>query len=183
MKLSTLAVIAVVAALAIGACGSSSPSTRSRSTSTETLPAGTITTNAVKLLQARLAAVRCVRAQGIDIPDPGTTRQSVLKMVEALAQFPPEKVQAATKACAAQIKLAFPNAAALTPAQRELRVQEYDAFAACMRRHGINIPDPSSAATNPAAYLQQIQADSSSPAFKAATPTCKSVALKDTGQQ
>ncbi len=161
MKLTTLAVIATGAALAISACGSSSSS----STSTQALSTGTTTPNAAKLLPARLAAVRCIRAQGINVPDPGTTRQSVLKMVETLASFPQVKVQAATKACAAQIKLAFPNAAALTPAQRELRVQEENAFAACMRQHGINFPDPSSAAANPSAYVQQIQADSNSPAF------------------
>jgi hypothetical protein len=51
-----------------------------------------------------------------------------------------------------------------------------------MRQHGINFPDPSSAAANSSASLQQIQADSNSPAFKAATPTCKTVMLKDTGQ-
>jgi hypothetical protein len=180
MKLSTLAVIAAAAALTISACGSSSSS--SSSTSIQALSAGTTTPNAVKLLPARLAAVRCIRAHGINVPDPGTTRQSVLKMAEALASVPPVKVQAATKACAAQIKLAFPNLAALTPAQRELRVQEVDAFAACMRQHGINFPDPSSAAANSSASLQQIQADSNSPAFKAATPTCKTVMLKDTGQ-
>jgi len=103
-------------------------------------------------------------------------------MAQALANVPQVKVQAAAKACAAQIKLAFPNLGAVTPAQRQLRVQEADAFAACMRQHGINFPDPSSAAANPSAYLQQIQADSNSPAFKAATPTCKTVMLKDTGQ-
>lgn len=146
------------------------------------MSAGTTTPNAVKLLAARRATVRCIRAQGINVPDLGTTRQSVLKMAEALGSFPQVKLQAATKACAAQIKLAFPNVAALTPAQRELRVQEDDAFAACMRQHGINFPDPSSAPANPSAYLQQIQAASNSPAFKAATPTCKTAMLKDTGQ-
>ena len=180
MKLSTLAAIAAAAALTISACGNSSSSTSS--TSTQALSAGTTTPNAVKLLSARLAAVRCIRAQGINIPDPGPTRESVLKMAEALASFPQVKVQAAATACAAQIKLAFPNVAALTPAQRELRVQEGAAFATCMRLHGINFPDPSSPAANPSAYLQQIQADSNSPAFKAATPTCKTVMLNDTGQ-
>jgi hypothetical protein len=51
-----------------------------------------------------------------------------------------------------------------------------------MRSHGINYPDPSTAAANPAAAISQINSlDTSTPKFVAAGKTCKAEALKAGG--
>ncbi len=119
-----------------------------------------------------------MRAQGIDIPDPGIGQGSVLAVLRILGSYPSVKIQAAEKACATQIGRAFPNATSLTPGQRAVRQREGLAFAACMRSHGIAFPDPSSAASDPAAYYQALGSfDINSPAFKSAMKTCTAVAL------
>ena len=179
---SLLLALAVCAGLA--ACGSSgSNSTKSTSsTSTTVAGGGSGSTNAARLVGARVAAAKCMRGQGIDIPDPGPTRASVVHMLSVLASFPQAKVQSAEQACMALIRKAFPNATSLTPAERAQRLQETEAFATCMRSHGINFPDPASYAGNPSGLVRAISLlDQSSPAFKAAGNACKSLALKDAG--
>jgi hypothetical protein len=50
-----------------------------------------------------------------------------------------------------------------------------------LRSHGINYPDPTTAAANPAAALNQVNALTSSPGFQAASKTCEAAALKSGG--
>jgi hypothetical protein len=131
---------------------------------------------------ARVRASVCMRAQGIDIPDlrPGGGR--LLNALRILASYPQAKVQAAEKACASEIKQAFPNLANVTPAQQALRRRQAIAFAQCMRAHGIAFPDPITALADPAAYLRAVTSiDTSSPAYKAAAPSCRAEALKAGG--
>jgi hypothetical protein len=169
--------LAALASAALAACGSSNSS----STTTGLAPSAA-TPNAAKLTAARVAAASCMRAQGISIPDPGATRASLLSTLRVLASYPQAKVQSAEKACAAQIHAAFPEASSLTPAQRELRLKQAGIFATCMRSHGINFPDPSTAASNPASFYQALQSlDLNSPAFKAAGTTCRALMLKEIG--
>ncbi len=104
---------------------------------------------AATLQRARVAAASCVRAQGIDIPDPGIGRGSVLALLRILGSYPSVKVQAAEKACATQIRRAFPNATGLTPGQRAVRQREGLAFSACMRSHGIAFPDQAAMRATP----------------------------------
>ncbi len=123
-----------------------------------------------------------MRAQGVDIPDPGVGGGSVLRLLRILASYPAVKVQAAETACAAQIHQAFPNATSLTPAQQALRLEQGDVFAQCMRSHGIDFPDPSKAASDPASFYQAVGSlDLNSPTFKTAGKTCTAVMLRDTG--
>jgi hypothetical protein len=158
----------------VAACGSSSNATKSvdGAAAGEGAPPPA-------LQQARVKAAVCVRAQGIDIPDPTATRAGVLAIVSALAKYPSGKVQAAEQACAPEIRKAFPNVAALSPAQRAQRVRAATVFAQCMRAHGVNFPDPSGAVGNPGGFLAALQAmPTNSPAFKAATPVCRAQVLK-----
>ena len=163
----------------LGACGSSSPS----STTTAAAAASSGSTNAAKLVGARVAAAKCMRGQGIDVPDPTATRGSVLRMLTVIAGYPQVKVQAAEQACMAEIRKAFPNATSLTPAERSQRLQEAEVLAQCMRSHGVpGFPDPSAYAGNPSGYLSALSSvDRNIPAFKSAEPTCKAQALKDAG--
>jgi hypothetical protein len=177
MRVITRLTLAVLAGAALAACGSS----HSNSTTTGLAPSATAP-NAGKLVAARVAAASCMRAQGINVPDPGVSQGSILTLLKAIASYPPAKVQAAEKACAAQIHQAFPQITSLSPAQRELRLKQLGVFASCMRSHGINFPDPSTAAGNPASYLQALQSlDTNSPAYKSAGTTCRALTLKETG--
>jgi hypothetical protein len=179
IRSSTAVAIAVVLAVALAACGSSGHSSSSGTTTSTAAAAVPISPNLVK---ARVAAAACMRAQGIDIPDPGATTGSILKVLRILAGYPQAKVQAAETACAAQIHQAFPNATNLSPAQRAQRLREAVAFSQCMRSHGISFPDPSTAAGNPAGYVQALQSlDTNSPAFKAAGKTCAAQTLAGAG--
>ncbi len=99
-------------------------------------------------------------------------------------RYPTVKVQSAEKACYSSLRQAFPNAFGtdLNPGQLAERRQQGVLFADCMRTHGINYPDPTTATANPAAAASQITSlDTSSPAFKAAGKTCEAEALKASG--
>ena len=103
-------------------------------------------------------------------------------MLRILAGYPRVKIQVAETACATEIRQAFPNATNLTPAQRAQRLQEAVAFAACMRSHAINFPDPSTAASDPSDYYQALESlDTNSPAFTAAARACTALTLKQAG--
>jgi hypothetical protein len=120
-----------------------------------------------------------MRSQGINIPDIGTGQGQIIQVLRIIAGYPQAKVQAAMQACAAEIRQAFPNATALSPAQLAQRRQEARVFAACMRAAGINFPDPSASGSNPIAYLDALSnLDLNSPAVKAKAVTCRGQALK-----
>jgi hypothetical protein len=175
VKLRLAPVLCVCAVLA--ACGSSSSPTKTATT----LGGGAGETGPTAAVQAaRVKAAGCMRAQGIDIPDPGATRAGILSLVRKLATYPQAKVTAAEQACAADIRQAFPNVASLTPAQERSRLQEVRVFASCMRAHGVSFPDPSS--TSPSGFLAALQSvPTTSPAFKAAVTPCRAQALKVAG--
>ncbi len=185
-RLVSLAV-AIGACAVLAGCGSSSSSsanaTSSSATTSSVTAAGSGTnTNAGKLVAARVAAASCMRAQGLDIPDPGIGTASILNMLRVLATYPQAKVQAAETACAALIHQAFPNATSLTSAQREQRLQEGIAFSACMRSHGVNFPDPSTAANKLSGYIEALQSlNLQSPTLKAAAKTCTALTLHTGG--
>lgn len=121
----------------------------------------------------------CLRAHGINVPDLTAGGGRLLNAARIIASYPVAKVQAAEQACASEIKQAFPNLANITPAEREQRLKQASVFAQCMRAHGINFPDPSSAAADPQAYLKAVSAiDTNSPAYTANAPACRAQALK-----
>jgi hypothetical protein len=128
---------------------------------------------------ARVKASVCLRAHGINIPDLTAGGGALLNAAKIIASYPQAKVQAAEQACSSEIKQAFPNLANVTPAERAQRLKEATVFAQCMRAHGINFPDPTTAAANPQAYLKAVTSiDTSSPAYKANAPACRTEALK-----
>jgi hypothetical protein len=123
-----------------------------------------------------------MRGQGIDVPDPSAAKGAARSLLLILARHPTSKVQGAEQACAPQIRAAFPNATSLSPAERAKRLQEADAFSACMRSHGIPFPDPATLASDPLSFYRALAAlNTNSPAVKSAGTTCKAQALKDTG--
>jgi hypothetical protein len=169
----------VTLALALAACGSSSGTKAASTSATGAIP--TVATNTPQVAHARIEAAQCFRAHGINIPDftPGGGR--IKQTLQIIASYPASRVQAVLQACNASVRQAFPNLMGtdLTPAQLSQRRHEALAFAQCMRASGINYPDPTAAAANPAAALDEIQSlATSSPAFKTASKTCSAEALK-----
>lgn len=180
--MSKLLATAVLLALLLAACGSSSKSTTSSTSLAGGIP--TVPTDTPAVQNARLEAAKCMRAQGINVPDftPGGGR--IAAVLKIIAAYPTAKVQSAEKACYSSLRQAFPNVfgTGLTPGQLAERRHQGVVFAECMRSDGINYPDPTTAAANPAAAISQINSlDTSSPAFQAAGKTCKAEALKAGG--
>jgi len=171
--------VATIVLLALAGCGGSSKPTSSTSAGAGASATGA---NIDAIDRARVRAAGCMRAHGINIPDFTAGRGQVLKVLQIVAQYPTVKVQAAVQACSASIRQPFPNAAALTPAQRAQRRQEAITFAQCMRSHGIAYPDPTTAASNLSAYINSLSSlDVNSPAYKSAAPGCRAQALKVPG--
>jgi len=165
--------------LVISACGSSAKTT----TTTANVAGAGGSTKTANLLPARVAAAKCLRAQGLNVPDPTAQTGTVVRMLSIIASYPAAKVQSAAKARATQLRQAFPNASKLTTAEKTRGLDELQAFATCMRSHGISsYPDPSSFATDPGGLVKAIAAvNRDSPAYEAAAPVCKTQALKDAG--
>jgi hypothetical protein len=91
--------------------------------------------------QAALDFARCMRAHGIEMPDPEVDDQGRIKVrigAGGAGRRPdPKKLEAAQKACGGLLG-GGDGGRQLDPAERDAMV----AFARCMREHGIDMPDP-----------------------------------------
>jgi hypothetical protein len=165
-----LAASAAAAALVVGltACGSSSPSTTSA-----TAASGGATSSSARY-QARLNLAKCLRAHGVNVPDPspgggpaGGGGGDAFRAARSSPNF-----QSAMQACAQYRRQANPLAN-LSPAQRAQFQQALVKFAQCMRAHNINVPDPTTSAGGGFGIFRQIpSSERNSPAFRAAAQTC-----------
>jgi hypothetical protein len=161
-----LAALALSAALGIGltACGSSSTSATAAS-------GGSSTSSSNARYQARLNLAKCMRAHGVDIPDPSPNggppsagEARTLRTAQSNPNF-----QSALKACAQYQRQAFN----LSPAQRAQFQQALLKFAQCMRAHNVNVPDPTTSGGGGFGILRQIPAsERNSPAFQSAAKAC-----------
>jgi hypothetical protein len=88
-------------------------------------------------MQADLAYARCMRQHGINLPDPKTDANGRTNWGELPIDPDDPKFQAARQACR-QYRENGGQAQRPNPQQQ----QEMLAFVRCMRRHGINMPDP-----------------------------------------
>ena len=165
-------VLAVV--LAVAACGSSHPgSSASRTSSAASGAPGAAPTPAE--LTARLKLAKCVREQGIDVPDPsaaGGPPGALAALVRNLAQkYGLTKLNDAIQRCRRYVDQAFPRLAQ-TPAALAQRQREALAFARCLRAHGIDVPDPQANGIATGLIKALNGVDQSSPAFKSAVQVC-----------
>lgn len=143
MKYLPAALVLLVLPLA-AACGAATddpPDVASAGTGTASgTPAAataTTTTAASKDPQAAmLAHARCMREHGIDVPDPKPGGGVQVKIDH---KTPPEKVEAAMKACD---PLLDNVGAKPSPEEVEKHFAEALEFAKCMREHGVDMPDP-----------------------------------------
>jgi hypothetical protein len=130
--------------------------------------------------QARRAALdyaRCMRAHGVDMPDPQfNTDGGGLRITQQGgpgSKVPPERMRAADNACQhIRDRMKPPT---LSDAQKEDFRKAALANARCMRAHGIDFPDPQFDANGGARIeLGKGRVDPSSPAFQAAQKACSS---------
>jgi hypothetical protein len=175
--------LAGTVAIGLSACGSSGSSAAASSGGS-----GGTSTSASSRYAARVKAAECLRAHGVNVPDPsanggppggaggggaagggaaggGGYRQ--------LLSTPAGK--AASKACASVIGkgFAFGN---ISPAQRAQFQQEAVKFAECMRAHNVDIPDPTSNGAGGFGIFRSIpSSERQSPAFQTATKACASI--------
>lgn len=156
--------------LGIAACGSAS--------STSTAAAGGTAvaggSSASARYQARLAFAKCMRAHGVNVPDPspsgGPAAGGGTNGFRALRSSP--NFQAANQACASLRSKAF-GFGNLSPAQQAQFRQNLVKFAQCMRSHSIDIPDPSTSGGGGFGIFRQIpQSQRNSPAFQSALKAC-----------
>jgi hypothetical protein len=163
----TCALVALLLpALVIGACGSSSTST-----TTSASPGASATGSpSAAQLQARVNVAKCMRAHGIDVPDPGPNGPSAAEMQRLQRQYSPAQLQGALKSCRSSLTQAFPQLA--DPAVLAQRRQQALQFAHCMRAHGIDIPDPPSQGPGLGIAKALSSVDQNSPTFKSANAAC-----------
>jgi hypothetical protein len=151
-----LGLAAVAMAGTMAACGGSSNSTATASSSSDP------NDQAVKFAQ-------CMRQHGIDMPDPqpGKGGGFGFRARGPKGQLDSQKFQTAQNAC----RKLLPNGGRpnLTPAQRAQFRDAALKFAQCMRAHGVNIPDPQEGKPQ-----LLIRGNSNSPAFKSAMQACQS---------
>jgi hypothetical protein len=167
----TFAALALTGALAVGvsACGSSSSASSSA-------VAGTSVSTSSSRYTARLAYAKCMRINGVDVPDPSPNAGPAAGAgaggggFRALRDNP--NFAKASQACASLRAKAFAFAN-VSSAQRAQFQQELVKFATCMRKNQIEIPDPSATGGGGFGILRQIpQTERDSPAFQTAMKAC-----------
>jgi hypothetical protein len=175
----TLAMCVLSGALAIGvsACGSSSSST----TSVASAGAGAGGATSSAAYTARLNYAKCMRAHGVNVPDPSANGGPAggaggagagaggFRQLRSSPNF-----QAASTACAKYRSKAF-GGGNFSPAQRAAAQQALVKFAECMRSNSIDIPDPSTSAGGGFGIFRSIPSTQrNSPQFKKALQACSS---------
>jgi hypothetical protein len=129
--------------------------------------------------RAQLQFARCMRSHGVDIPDPkpGPDGGPGLVRVGGPGKSgpSPQVFTTANRACQKYLQAAAPK---LSPAQRAELQDQALKFAQCMRRHGVDMPDPQVGNGGLRIQIRGRGAKSSinpqSPAFQDAQEACKS---------
>ncbi len=141
-----------LAAAAASACGGSSPKANgvanlggSGSDTTSSTPTSTQSAD-----DRMLAYAKCMRSHGVDMPDPTQDAHGNFKVTirghggpgkkgARLTQGPDQKTVKAMQACQ---KLMPGGLQKLSPADKQRLQDAALQYARCMRKHGINVPDP-----------------------------------------
>ncbi|MFA1545524.1 hypothetical protein [Actinomadura chokoriensis] len=84
---------------------------------------------------ARLEFARCMRENGVDVPDPGSGDEKAMRFGKGVDRG---KLQGALEKCQRWLQ-----AGGGMPDLKDPKVRDqYVRFAQCMREHGVDIPDP-----------------------------------------
>jgi hypothetical protein len=117
-----LPALPVLAALGLAACGGSANSAASAADAQ------------AKAETARIRLQQCLRENGLAVPDNPGTGGTPLRIDRS-------KAQAAMQKCRKYQQAAFGT---ITPAQRQEFRDAFTKFSACMRQHGVDVPEPGS---------------------------------------
>ena len=152
-----MAAMTAVALTAAGCGGSSSNASGSSASAQDT---------------ARIKLTQCLRDHGLNVPDnPGQGGGGGA----GLRNADPAKLRTAMQACQKYQQAAFGN---ISPAQRQEFRDAFTKFAACMRQHGVNVPDPGTGTGGPGAGAGgggiRNRLDQNDPKVKAAMTACRS---------
>jgi len=119
--------------------------------------------------EAQLAFAKCMRAKGIDIPDPGAGGRP--QRVRIPRNVSSAKLQSAMQTCRKETGGGPPEMS------DEQRTEFRDAalkFAKCMRANGVNMPDPSTDGPGGGLLLRRGSGlNPDSPAFRRAMEKCQ----------
>jgi hypothetical protein len=154
------AALLAASALAVAACGADeeTPATGSQPKSEE------------ELREAQVKFARCMREQGIDVPDPAPGGEGGIQIkIEKASGVSPEDVEAAEKACAEFREAIRPQLSEAEQAEFKAQALEN---ARCMREHGIDFPDPTFSAEGGAQIRFKGRVDPEDPDFQAAQEAC-----------
>ena len=118
---------------------------------------------------AMLAFARCMREQGVDLPDPGAGGGGPIR-VGGEDGIDPDTFRAANEACREHLEgVIGEEGPQLTPEQRDAML----AFARCMREHGVPMPDPGDGGFIVEAGGEDDLPDPNDPTFRAAEEACR----------
>jgi hypothetical protein len=161
MKTRLLLVAAVAATLSLAACGSDDPK-----------PAAA--DQQAKMKKSMLDFARCMRENGVDMPDPKFEGNRVTMRAGGPGKGgDPDKMKAAEKACAKYRDAVKPPE--LSPEKAEEFKKGALANARCMREHGINMPDPTFDENGGARMELKGDVKPESAKFQKAQKACRSV--------
>ena len=151
--------LALLAALVLAGCGSESSGGTSTGEGREE-----------RARDATLAYAKCMREHGVDMPDP-TPGERGIGLV-APADAPQDRVDKADGACREHLEDLEPPK--LTDEQEKELQEAALAHARCMRRHGIDMPDPTFGDSGRAQIrIGKGGVDVQDPDFKAADEACR----------
>jgi hypothetical protein len=186
--LSVVLAVSAIAALGLTACGGSGGSTtatqaNAAATTTTTGLAGTSASSSggttgphgVTGPRARFSAVReCLQKQGIQLPTrPGAGRGLFLGGASLPKGVTRAQLQSAVSKCLGGRGLhgGGPGARGFSRARNPRFQQALSLFAACLRKNGVNVPQPNTSGSGPVFSTKGL--NTASPQFKAATAKCR----------
>jgi non-ribosomal peptide synthetase component F len=170
-----LAAAPLFATLLVTACGggdAAAPAVAAATTSGAGTSTGTSTgtagpASAADVERAQLEYARCMRREGVDVPDPAPGSGPI--EIAPGQDIDPGTFAAAQKACAAIMERAGVGGE-LDEQDRQRLEDAALRFARCMREHGVDMPDP----TFGRGGALQMRHDTDDPAWRAASEACQS---------
>jgi hypothetical protein len=158
-RLTFLTLPLAAASIALGACGGGDPAT-----------AGTGDQQA-EFREAALKFARCMRAHGVDMPDPKPGEGGRITMGgPGMGPGDQAKMESAQKACQKILESVRPPE--MSPEKEQKFKEQALKFARCMREHGIDMPDPQFQGGGRMTQRMNEGVDPQSQRFRDATEAC-----------
>jgi predicted small secreted protein len=168
----TVTAVVVLAAMVLAGCGGSAGAGRDVASGGSDKATAT-TAKKKDRQQSALEFARCMRENGVDMPDPKVGEDGLIVVGPGEGPTPGQEMQLnaeAEKACRPLLGEGLQDGPGTKPDPKEQeRALE---FARCMRDHGVNVPDPKFEGGGTAFEIGE-GFDPSSPTFKEAQQACR----------